>query len=55
MNESSRKEMIDALETARIIAGAEMERLCSSRKHKEAQKYEILAALIQNHMLLQKE
>lgn len=36
MDDRSYKELCDALETARIIAGAKFEELCNDKKYKEA-------------------
>lgn len=47
-------ELLDSLETARIIAGAEMERLCNENKHTQACVFQAIRdSLAQNINLLQ--
>ncbi len=40
--DKSYKELCDALETARIIAGAKFDELCNDKKYKEAAFFELL-------------
>ena len=40
--DKSYNELCDALETARIIAGAKFEELCNDKKYKEAAFFELL-------------
>lgn len=42
MDNISYKELCDALETARIIAGAKFEELCNDKKYKEAAFFALL-------------
>lgn len=54
MNICDLEEMLDALNTARIFAGAEFERLCNNNKHIDACVFQAVRdSIAQNIQLLQ--
>lgn len=52
MKERALIELLDSLETARIFAGAEMERLCNENKYKEALVFEAVRDNLANNIQL---